>query len=108
VIELEKTGFVLWEGITLLMVIFGGIGMVALRRRASGRPAFTYEDRQLFFGRSRMRLPTPRLLFNFGVAIVLCFFSALLEVLILAPLGAGLLTVVLLLTSLGIVNKLLG
>ena len=44
-IELEKTGFVLWEGITLLMVIFGGIGVVALRRRARGRPAFTYEDR---------------------------------------------------------------
>jgi hypothetical protein len=31
VIELEKTGFVLWEGITLLMVIFGGIGMVGLQ-----------------------------------------------------------------------------
>jgi len=83
VIELEKTGFVLWEGITLLMVIFGGIGMVGLRRRARGRPAFTYEDRQLFFGRSKGRVPTPRLLFNFGV------------------------TVVLLLTSLGIVNKFL-
>jgi hypothetical protein len=107
VIDLEKTGFVLWEGITLLMVIFGGIGMVALRRRASGRPAFTYEDRQLFFGRSKVGVPTHRLLLNFGVAILLCFFSAVLEVLILAPVGAGLLTVVLLLTSLGIVNKLL-
>jgi len=61
----------------------------------------------LFFDRSRVRVPTPRLLFNFGVAILLCFFSALLEVLILAPLGDGLLTVVLLLTSLGIVNKFL-
>src|SRR5438046_9973958 len=80
VIELEKAGFVLWEGITLLMVIFGGIGMVGLRRRARGRAAFTYEDRHLFFGRSSGRVPNPRLLFTFGVGILLAFFSAMLWV----------------------------
>jgi hypothetical protein len=107
VIEMENIGFILWEGITLLVVILGGIGLLVLRRKASGRPAFTNGDRQLFFGQSRAKKAPHRLLANFSMAVLLCLSTALLEFLILAPLGAGLLTVVLLLTSLGIVNKTL-
>jgi hypothetical protein len=48
----DKIGFVLWEGITLLVVIFGGLGLLVLRRKFSGRPGLTNEDWQLFFGHS--------------------------------------------------------
>jgi hypothetical protein len=103
----DKIGFVLWEAITLLIVIFGGIGLTVLRRRARGRPGFTNQDRQLFFGDSIARMSKLRVVLNFGLAVVLCFVIGFFEIMIFAPLGAGLLTAILLLTCLGIVNKLL-
>jgi hypothetical protein len=103
----EKIGFVLWEGITLLVVILSGLGLLVLRRKFSGKPAFTNEDWQLFFGHSKIRLSSSTLLLNFGITVFLCLFIAILETRIFEPLGAGPLTVLLLLTSLGIVKKLL-
>ncbi|HZA56133.1 MAG TPA: hypothetical protein VE616_17955 [Candidatus Udaeobacter sp.] len=103
----DKLGFVLWEGLTLLTVIFGGIGLMVLRRKLSARPAFTIQDRQLFFGHSQLRLSTSRLLLKFGIAVLLSFFIGVLEVLTLARFGTGVLTVVLVLTCLTIVRKLL-
>jgi hypothetical protein len=103
----DKLGFVLWEGLTLLTVIFGGIGLMVLRRKFSGRPAFTNQDRQLFFGRSQVRLTRARLLLNFSIAVLSCLLIGVLEVLTFARFGTGVLTVVLVLTSLTIVRKLL-
>jgi hypothetical protein len=103
----DKIGFVLWEGITLLLVIFGGLGLLVLRRKFSGQPGFTNEDWQLFFGHSKVRLSMSSLLLNFGITVSLCLFIAILEARIFEPLGAGPLTVLLLLTSLGIIKKLL-
>jgi hypothetical protein len=96
-----QIGFVLWEGITLLVVIFGGLGLVILRRKFSGRPAFTDQDWQLFFGHSTIRSSISRSLLNIGIALLLCLFLAIVEARLFEPLGAGPLTVVLLLTSLG-------
>lgn len=106
-IHLEKFGFALWEATTLLIVILCGIGIMVLRRKASGRPAFSNEDQELFFGRARVKTSTPKHLFNLGIAVFLCLFLALLEMLVFAPLGAATLTVVLVLTSLAIVNAVL-
>jgi hypothetical protein len=106
-IEADKIGFILWEVTMLLVVISAGIGVLVLRRKASGRPAFSHRDRQLFFGQSQAKKAPHKLLAKFTMAVLLCLSTALLEFLILAPLGAGMLTVVLLLTSLGIVNKTL-
>jgi hypothetical protein len=103
----DKFGFVLWEGITLLAVIFGGISLMVLRRKLSGKPAFTIKDRQLFFGHSQLRLSTSRLLLNFAIAVLLCSFVGIVEVLTFARFGTGVLTVVLVLTCLTIVRKLL-
>jgi hypothetical protein len=103
----DKLGFVFWEGLTLLTVIFGSIGLLVLRRKFSGRPAFTNQDHQLFFGRPQVRLSKARLLLNFGIAVLLCLFIGVLEVLTFARFGTGVLTVVLVFTSLTIVRKLL-
>jgi hypothetical protein len=107
VLDPDKFGFVLWEGFTLLLVIFGGIGILVLRRRFSGKPAFTDRDRQLFFGHPKVARSTPRLLINFGTAVLLCSFVVVVEKLIFASLGPVAVTVVVLFSSLGIVNRLL-
>ena len=53
-IDPDKIGLVLWEVITLLSVLLGGIGLMVLRRKVNGRPGFTERDQQLFFGLLQM------------------------------------------------------
>jgi len=50
---------------------------------------------------------TAKFWINFSTAVFLCFFIDVLEFLIFGWLGPGLLTMVVLITSMGIVNKLL-
>jgi len=102
---MEHSGYYLWEGITFLTVISVGIGLLVLRRKASGRAAFTHDDRQLFFGHSQVTISTPRFCINLGIAVFLCYFAGLLEHLILAPFGASVLATAQLLTLMGIVKK---
>jgi hypothetical protein len=103
---MEHSGYYMWEGIIFLMQILIGVGLLVLRRKASGRPAFTDDDRRLFFGRSPVGL-TPKFWMNFASAAVLCFFVGLLMQLVLAPFGAGILATAQLITFVGIVNKAL-
>lgn len=102
---MEHSGYYMWEGITFLMQILVGIGLLVLRRKASGRPAFTEDDRQLFFSRSRVSVATPGFWINFGIAAFLCFFAGLLEQLLLGPFGPGVLATAQLITFMGIVKK---
>lgn len=103
----DKFGFVLWEGFTLLLMILGVIVIVMLRRLFSGRAAFTDRDWHFFFGRPKVAYPTLRLLVNFGTAVLLCFSVLALGELIFAPFGPAVVTLVILITSFGIVKKLL-
>ena len=106
-IEPDKIGLVLWEVITLLSVVLGGIGLVVLRRKTNGRPAFTERDRQLFFGPRKITVSTAKFWINFSAAVFLCLSINMLEFLILGWLGPALLTMLVLVTSMGIVDKLL-
>jgi hypothetical protein len=106
-IDPDKIGLVLWEVITLLSVVLSGIGLLVLRRKANGRPAFTERDRQLFFGPRKITVSTVKFWINFSAAVFLCFFIDVLEFLIFGWLGPGLLTMVVVLSSIGIVDKLL-
>ena len=102
---MEQSGYFLWEGFTFLLQILFAMGLLVLRRKANGRPAFTAADRQMFFARSRVKPSTPRFWIHFGVAALLCFFAGLLERLILAPFGAAVLGTAQLVTYMGIVKK---
>ncbi len=102
---MEHIGYYLWEGIAFSTILFVGTGLLVLRRTASGRPAFTDHDRQLFFGRSAARVSKPRFYINFGIAVFLCYLVGSLEVLLLARFGASILATAELLTLLGIVKK---
>jgi hypothetical protein len=106
-VDPDKVGLVLWEVITLLTVVLGGIGIVAWRRKASGRPAFTERDRRLFFGPRKITVSTAKFWINFSTAVLLCLAINMLEFVILGWIGPALLTMVVLITSMGIVDKLL-
>ena len=102
---MEQIGYFLWEVITFSTMLFAGIGLLVLRRRASGNPAFTYRDRQLFFGHPEVRLSKPRFYVNFGIAVFLCYFAGFLEFLLLERFGASILATAQLITFLGIVKR---
>lgn len=102
---MERIGYFLWEGVTFLTILFVGTGLLVLRRKASGRPAFTDYDRQLFFGHPEVRLPKPRFYINFGIAVFLCYLAGFLEYLLLARFGASILATAQLITFLGIVKR---
>jgi hypothetical protein len=101
----EQIGYFLWEVITFSTILFAGIGLLVLRRRASGSPAFTDRDRQLFFGHPEVKLSKPRFCINFGIAVFLCYLAGSLEYLLLAGFGASILATAQLITFLGIVKK---
>lgn len=102
---MKHVGYFLWEGITFLTILSAGIGLLVLRRRASGNPAFTDRDRQLFFGHPEVRLSKPRFYVNFGIAVFLCYLAGFLEYLLLARFGASILATAQLITFLGIVKR---
>jgi hypothetical protein len=102
---MEHSGYYIWEGIIFLMQILVGMGLLVLRRKASGRPAFTDDDRQLFFSRARVSISTSRFWLNFSVAAFLCSFAGLLEQLLFGPFGTGILATAQLITFMGIVKK---
>gem|GEM_PF-766228 len=102
---MEHLGHLLWELITFSTILFAGLGLLILRRRATGKPAFTERDRRLFFSRPEMKLSKPRFYLNFGIAVFLCYSAGFLEYLLLACFGAGILATAQLLTFLSIVKK---
>jgi hypothetical protein len=75
----EHLGHLLWELITFSTILFAGVGLLVLRRRASGKPAFTERDRRLFFGRPEIKLSKPRFYLNFGIAVFLCYSAGRLS-----------------------------
>jgi hypothetical protein len=79
--------------------------MLVLRRKAGGRPAFSDQDRQLFFGRAEVRVSKLRFCTHLGIAVVLFYLAVLLEYLLLARLGASIVASAQLVTLLAITRK---
>lgn len=104
VLLLEKLGYMLGEGLVLLCIITGSLGFIMLRRKMSGRPAFSNEDRTLLFNTPPAAVSTPKLCLRFGLAVVLFCCIGVLEALVFAPFGAAIVSVSLLLSCAGIVN----
>ena len=102
---MEDSGHYVLEGIIFLLEILIGMGLLVLRRKAAGRPAFTGDDRQLFFGPSPVMGSTRRFYFNFGMAVFLGCLAVPLEQLILGRFGVTVLATAQLLTLVGIVKK---
>lgn len=102
---MERIGYCLWEGITFLTILFLATGLLVLRRKGRGRPAFTDHDRELFFGHPEIRLSGSRFYIHFGIAVLFSYLAGAVEYMVLASFGAGILATAELLTLLGIVKK---
>jgi hypothetical protein len=102
-VAVEHSGYYLWESITFLSILSMATGMLVLRRKAGGRPAFSDQDRKLFFGngvRSEFRF-----YMHFGIAVLLCYLAGSLVSLLLGSFGASILAAAQLITLLAIVKK---
>ena len=104
---MEKMGFVLWESLTLLFVILAGLGVLMIRRKASGRPVFTRHDWLTYFGDLQLRMSKPRLAFRLSFAAFLCSLLAVISNAFLVRLGPGLYSVTFVFACLGIVKATL-
>ncbi len=104
---LEKLGYVISEIPPLLFVIWFAVRFIQFRRRQRHQPVFSDADRALLFGSAERR--PARAMFYLKLALASAAVGALgfLEILVLAPLGAAILTGVILLTSTAIVRHLL-
>jgi hypothetical protein len=107
VLLLEKFGYMLWEGLMLLCLMLGTLGWLILRRKMSGRPAFSKHDRILLFNTPPVAVSVPQLCLRFLLAVFLFSCIGALEMSVLAPLGAAILSVSLLLSCAAVVNMTL-
>ncbi|MBI2181416.1 MAG: hypothetical protein HYU31_11460 [Deltaproteobacteria bacterium] len=101
---MEIMGFVLWEGLTLLLVLLAGLGVLIIRRKASGRPIFTRHDWVTYFGDLQVRMSKPRLALRLSYAAFICSLVVIITGPVLARMGPGLYSVTIIFACLGIVK----
>jgi hypothetical protein len=104
---MEELGYVISELPALVFVIWFAVRLFQFRRRQRNQPPFSDRDRRLLFGTAGRPVINGMFLFKFGLAIVAVSLIGVLEILVLEPLGAAILSGVLLLTSIAIVHNLL-
>jgi hypothetical protein len=107
VLFLAKLGYLLWEALILICLMLATMGWLVLRRKLSGRPAFSKDDRTLLFNTPPAGVPVRQLCLRFAVAVVLFSGVGALVIFVFAPLGAAILSLALLLSCAAIVNKTL-
>ena len=102
---MEHSGHYVWEIITFLSILSMATALLVLRRKAGGRPAFSDQDRKLFFGNAGVRVSKFRFYMRLGIAVLLCYSAGFLEYLLLGSFGASVLAAAQLVTLLAIVKK---
>src|SRR5258707_13137603 len=104
---MEKMGYILSEAPVLLFVIWFTIRLIQFRRRRKKQPIFSETDRWLLFGNPKRRSETIKFYLKLSLATVVAAAVTVIEFITLAPLGAAIITGVLLLTSAMILHQLL-
>ena len=107
VLFVEKFGYILWEGLMLVFLTLATLAWLGLRRKMSGRPAFSKQDRILLFNTPPAAVSAPKLCLRFLLAVFLFSCIGALEMFVFAPLGAAILSVSLLLSCAAVVNMTL-
>jgi hypothetical protein len=104
---MEKLGYLLSEAPVLFFVVWFATRLFQFRRRRKNRPAFVETDRRLLFAGAKARPSPPVFYFKLALAALVATAASVVEFVILAPLGATIMTGTLILTSAAIVHKLL-
>ena len=102
---LDRMGYILAEGFTLLTLISFTKGILRLRRgRRAGR-FLSRADREFFFRPIKLTASAPVRFFRYGLIFLAVAILGAIEIIILAPLGAAIVTSILLLTCATIVHR---
>src|SRR5512142_1846521 len=100
----DKIGYILWEGLVLFWLVAASIGWLALCRKLTGRAAFSHHDRKLLFDSPARSGSMPAFWLRLSAAVLLFCGVAGVELFVIAPFGAAILAMSLLLSCAGIVN----
>jgi hypothetical protein len=103
---MDKIGYLLSEIPTLIFIIWFAVRFFQFRRRQTHQPSYSESDRELLFGTPRPRPAKSAVYLRLALAIVAVTTIGVLEILVLAPFGAAIITASLLLTSTAIVHRL--
>ena len=104
---MDKLGYLLSEIPLLIFIVWFAVRFFQFRRRQNHQPSYSETDRELLFGKSRRRPAKTAVYLRLALAIVAVTAIGVLEFLVLAPLGAAIVTTSLVLTSTAIVHHLL-
>jgi hypothetical protein len=104
---MDKIGYLLSEAPIFIFVLWFSIRLVQYRRYRNNRPIYTESDRRMLFHSATGRASSLMIHLKLALAIVAVTTVGYPQVLALAPLGAAILSCLLLLTSATIVHRLL-
>jgi hypothetical protein len=102
---MDEFGYILSEAPVFILMIWFAVRYVQLRRARENRPAFSDNDRRMLFDASQPR--TWRFYSRFPLAIAAVMIVGVVEIVALAPLGAAIISGVLLLSAAEIVRRIL-
>jgi hypothetical protein len=105
--NMDKLGYIISEAPVFFLVIWLAIKLVKYRRRRNQQPLFSDRDKALLFPQNKIDLRSPVLRIRFARCILLATAATYLEFLMLAPFGAAILCITLVLTTAGIVHGVL-
>ena len=103
---MDKFGCLLSEIPTLIFIVWFAVRFFQFRRRKKNQPSYCETDKQLLFGTPRQRPAKTAVYLRLALAVAAVTTIGVLEILVLAPFGAAIITASLLLTSTAIVHRL--
>lgn len=104
---MDKLGYIISEALIFFLVIWFAVRFVQYRRRRNKQPLFSERDKALLFPQNKIDLRSPVLRVRFARCILLATAATYVEFLMLAPFGAAILCITLVLTITGIVHGIL-
>ena len=104
---MDKLGYIISEALIFFLVIWFAVRFVQYRRRRNKQPLFSERDKALLFPQNKIDLRSPVLRVRFARCILLATAATYVEFVMLAPLGAAILCITLVLTITGIVHGIL-
>jgi hypothetical protein len=103
---MDKLGYLLSEIPALIFIVWFAVRFFQFRRRQNHQPSYSETDKELLFGAPRERARKSAVYLRLALAIVAVTMIGVLEIIVLAPFGAAIITASLLLTSTAIVHRL--
>ena len=104
---MENLGYILSEAPVFFLTMWFAIRLVHYRRYRRNQPLFSDSDRRLLFAKTKPKLESPVFRLRLVRSILAVTAAMYLEIVVLAPFGAGILATILLLTSAAIVHRIL-